>query len=138
MTPEKCSPLAEIFATVCNPFVSSIPAESTMQITLVLYDSSRKVQEFQFERFPIIIGRSTCADIQLHDRWVSRRHCELDNEQGHLIVRDLDSRHGTLINACPIGEAVLLPGDKLNVGLCEFVASYDVEQSESADLQAAQ
>jgi hypothetical protein len=108
-----------------------------MQITLALHDSSQKVHEFQLERFPIVIGRSDSADIQLSDRWVSRRHCEIDADHGQLIVRDLDSRHGTLVNSRPVAECVLLPGDRLNVGLSEFVASYATQQPESADLQAA-
>lgn len=66
---------------------------------------------------PITIGRHDGADIFLADHWVSRWHCKLLAENGELKVLDLGSRHGTFVNGERVDEAVLLPGDELNIGL---------------------
>ena len=53
---------------------------------------------------------------------VSRRHCQLDEVGGLLVVRDLGSRYGTYVNGMRVAEA-RLPDDKLTVGLTSFVAT---------------
>ncbi|MHB8901378.1 MAG: FHA domain-containing protein, partial [Thermoguttaceae bacterium] len=57
-------------------------------------------------------------------RWVSRRHCQLSEVDGMIVVRDLGSTHGTYINGRKIFESSLRPDDKLTLGLTSFVASY--------------
>ena len=67
----------------------------------------------------------------LDDRWVSRRHWEVVDEEGVLVVRDLGSKYGTFVNGRPISQAALLPGDMLSVGLSNFVAGYEPPVPES-------
>ena len=78
------------------------------------------------DKLPAVLGRSSSSQILVADQWVSRRHCELDEVDGVLVVRDLGSRHGTYVNGMRVSEARLLPDDKLTVGLTSFVASYRV------------
>ena len=73
---------------------------------------------------PAIVGRSPQVDVHLDDQWVSRVHCEISQLNGTLIVRDLESRNGTLANGKYIQEAHLLPGDRLTVGMTSFEARY--------------
>jgi len=67
------------------------------------------------------IGRATQADFIVEAALVSRVHCRLtasrDNE---LVVEDLDSTNGTLVNGEPVGRAVLKIGDTLTVGRLEL------------------
>ena len=104
-----------------------------MRVKLSLYHLSTLEREFDLERYPWIIGRSSSADLCLNDRWASRQHCELTVEDGLLVVRDLDSTHGTLINDRPISKAVLQPGDRLGVGLSCFVVDYAVDNQSASD-----
>ena len=60
------------------------------------------------------------AGVGIDDRWISRRHCELLYEAGALVVRDLSSRHGTMVNGQPISESPLADGDILQLGLTPF------------------
>lgn len=76
--------------------------------------------DLTLDQFPLLLGRGPEADVRLDDRWVSRRHCELDCVYGQLVVRDLDSRHGTMVNGSSIREARLEPGDRLSVGMTTF------------------
>jgi pSer/pThr/pTyr-binding forkhead associated (FHA) protein len=95
-----------------------------MNATISLYQFSAKVRELAVAQFPLIIGRSSHADITLNDRWASRRHCVIEEQTGRLCVRDLGSKHGTFINDARVTEGVLLPGDKLTVGLTALIADY--------------
>lgn len=69
---------------------------------------------------PLVIGRGREADVRLNDRWVSRRHCEIDCRFGRLIVRDLDSRHGTMVNGEAVHQCALSPDDCLSIGMTTF------------------
>lgn len=72
-----------------------------------------------------MLGRGAEATTRLDDRWLSRRHCELVVTEGLLKVRDLDSKHGTYVNGERVREAVLYPGDHLQIGLCDFTLRYE-------------
>ena len=86
----------------------------------VLFDS-----EFSLDKLPIVIGRSLEATLRVEDRWASRRHCEIIEREGVLVVRDLGSTHGTLLNGQSITESTLTPGDRLTVGLTTLLLSSD-------------
>lgn len=65
----------------------------------------------------LIVGRSPSCDIPLDDSKVSRRHAKISLEDGQTKVVDLGSRNGTVVNGEKIeAEAVLLPGDRVQVG----------------------
>lgn len=67
-------------------------------------------------RLPITIGRSDAATLCVPDRWVSRVHCEIVEVDGQLTVRDLGSKHGTMLNGEMIRSSRLQSGDRLTVG----------------------
>jgi len=96
-----------------------------MKVVLAIYQQSAKVRDCILDQLPLVIGRSASADIQLDDRWVSRQHCRVDVREGVVVVQDLESRHGTLVNDKPITESKLFPGDTLCVGLSRLVACYE-------------
>jgi pSer/pThr/pTyr-binding forkhead associated (FHA) protein len=74
--------------------------------------------------FPAVVGRDPDADVRLTDPWVSRAHCELYDLEGMLAVRDLGSRHGTFINGVKVTDSILMPGDKLQIGMTRLEVSY--------------
>ena len=104
-----------------------------MKVKLSVRRLAGQCTEFVFDRFPVIIGRSEDADVTLDDRWASRRHCLIESQDGVLVVRDLDSKHGTLLNDAVISEAVLKPGDTLSIGLSTLTATYDYTGVEELD-----
>jgi pSer/pThr/pTyr-binding forkhead associated (FHA) protein len=75
---------------------------------------------------------------------VSRRHCQLNRDQGVLKVRDLGSRNGTYVNGRRIEqEAVVQAGDQVKVGPVTFVLRIDgqpehIEQPEAGVEEAPQ
>lgn len=89
------------------------------------------------DRFPSDIGRGDDVSVRIDDRWLSRRHCRLELEDGVLTVRDLGSRHGTFVNGRSVTHCRLLPGDQLSIGLSHFVAQYDASLAAAKPLGAA-
>jgi pSer/pThr/pTyr-binding forkhead associated (FHA) protein len=87
--------------------------------------------EFPLDTLPLVIGRSPKADLRVQDRWASRHNCEIARIDGSLVVRDLGSTNGTLLNGQHVTEASLMPGDRLTVGMTTFVVSGDGDDLES-------
>ncbi|MBI2191214.1 MAG: Flp pilus assembly complex ATPase component TadA [Planctomycetes bacterium] len=68
-------------------------------------------------RLPFTIGRDGENDLVLSEKSVSKHHCRLLLENGHLAVEDLESRSGTSVNHRRIEQKTLLkPGDTLQLG----------------------
>jgi pSer/pThr/pTyr-binding forkhead associated (FHA) protein len=95
-----------------------------MKAKLIGLDNYGPKTQIVLERLPVVIGRNPEADVRLDDRWVSRVHSEISEINGTLVVRDLDSRNGTLVNGQYIKEAHLPSGDRLTVGLTSFEVQY--------------
>ena len=64
----------------------------------------------------VVIGRSRGADLQVEDNGVSRRHCRIARQGNKVIVEDLESRNGTIVNGTKVMRAVLEAGDRLQLG----------------------
>ena len=80
---------------------------------------------------PATLGRGRDVSVNLSHPLVSRRHCELVEEDGQLVVRDLGSLNGTFVGSEQVDQATLAPGDLLTVGTVTFRAVYesDVQQA---------
>jgi serine/threonine protein kinase len=64
----------------------------------------------------LLLGRSRHSFTRLSDLHVSRVHCEVELEDGQVVVTDLDSGSGTFINGKRITEYILRAGDVLQIG----------------------
>jgi len=62
------------------------------------------------------IGSHEANDVVIDDPAVSRFHCELHVTPDHILVRDLASRNGTLVDGVRINEAHCRDGSALRVG----------------------
>ncbi len=62
------------------------------------------------------IGRAPDNSLWLDDPNMSRRHCEVRQQNGRYIAKDLGSFNGTFINNLSMSEQVLKPGDRLQFG----------------------
>ena len=65
--------------------------------------------------------KSPPADFTIDEALVSRLHCRLTTDASdQLIVEDLESTNGTLVNGDRVARAVLREGDILTVGRVQF------------------
>lgn len=66
---------------------------------------------------PVVIGRSPSSDIVISEPFVSATHARFTLQGPALVIEDLGSTNGTLVNGHPIGQAVALrEGDEVQVG----------------------
>jgi phosphoserine phosphatase RsbU/P len=65
---------------------------------------------------PFSVGRLPENDLTLDDPSVSRRHAEIQFEDGQFILTDLGSRHGTYVNSHKIERHTLEPRDEVRFG----------------------
>ncbi|CAA9575185.1 MAG: hypothetical protein AVDCRST_MAG88-2748, partial [uncultured Thermomicrobiales bacterium] len=74
-------------------------------------------QSFVIEATGTTIGRQAGNTIVLDDGRLSRQHARLDLQEGELVVTDLESANGTVLNGRPVsGTLPLRPGDTLQLG----------------------
>ena len=67
------------------------------------------------------VGRTARADFIVEAPLVSRLHCRLTAAASdQLVVEDLSSTNGTLVNGKPVDRSVLKTGAVLTVGRVEF------------------
>ncbi|MDI6822661.1 MAG: DUF3662 and FHA domain-containing protein [Actinomycetota bacterium] len=93
---------------------------------LMLKSGARR--EFPLTKPLTTLGRLPTNDIVLPDPNVSRIHAEIRLEERGLVIRDLKSTNGTLVNGKRIEEQLLRDGDLITLGTTEleFRSSEDV------------
>ena len=69
----------------------------------------------------MILGRDLTVAIPVLESGVSRLHAAFEYDGEELRLEDLQSQNGTLINAVPVEQASVRPGDVITVGGVSFV-----------------
>ena len=64
----------------------------------------------------VVVGTHPSAQLILTDAAVSRFHCEIVVERGRVVIRDLESRNGTIVNGVVVLGAHLSEGTLIDVG----------------------
>jgi class 3 adenylate cyclase len=86
--------------------------------TLIETTGERKGRVYLLEDAPLVIGRSTEADIVVPNALMSRKHARVSWDGQRYVVEDLGTRNGTLVNREQItaphslkdGDEIALPG----------------------------
>ncbi|MEK6281970.1 MAG: sigma 54-interacting transcriptional regulator [Acidobacteriota bacterium] len=76
---------------------------------------------FTIEDLPVVIGRETAATLCIADASVSRRHSQIEKENEHFVILDLESLNGTFINDVPVKRRTLQHGDRVRIGDSQFL-----------------
>ncbi len=88
--------------------------KQALYLRIIYPESQCKCYELQDK--PLTIGRGNDADIKLNDDLISRNHCKVSILNDQLIVEDLGSTNGTLIDGKTISCQVLKFDERLQVG----------------------
>ena len=84
---------------------------------LLLYSGPDAGQRFDLDGGKLVIGRMPEAQVRIDGSGISRQHAELDVSGSRVVVKDLGSANGTLVNEQRIGTPVTLQdGDLVRVG----------------------
>src|SRR5262249_10441901 len=65
---------------------------------------------------PVTIGREEGNMLRLNDERVSRFHAKVQQDNGDIILTDLESTNGTRVNGNVVQIRRLRPGDRIHVG----------------------
>lgn len=105
------------------------------QPSLVVIQGDLIGRVFKLPDGKTVIGRHPTCQIQVHQRAVSSVHAEIRRSGKSLVIEDLKSTNGTVINKNKLqGPANLKPGDLIRVGATVFKyvdSALDSEFSES-------
>ena len=93
----------------------------SQQLQLVVHAGPLAGKGFPITGNVLTFGRDPDNDITLDDTQVSRNHARLMRQGDEVILEDLDSTNGTLVNGKPIvGQQVLQPADIISIGSSVF------------------
>lgn len=93
---------------------------------LVVKRNGQVINEFQFDRGPVYIGRHAHSQVFLHDGAVSRQHAAIfTNQQGKWILEDMDSANKTYLNDKAIHKAEIKTGDSIRIA--DFTIEVNLE-----------
>lgn len=98
--------------------VEALPAGSAL---LVVRRGPNAGARFLLDAPRTTAGRRPDSDIFLDDVTVSRKHAEFLRREGYFVVRDVGSLNGTYVQRDRIEEAVLRPGDEVQIGKYRMV-----------------
>lgn len=96
-----------------------------MQVVLVMFRSDGERRSFSLTHDVTVVGRREDCDLRIPLGDVSRKHCRIIKEGDTLRVEDMGSSNGTFVNGRRIQEAVLSPGDNLQIGPVTFIVQID-------------
>ncbi|MEM1034446.1 MAG: GGDEF domain-containing protein [Myxococcota bacterium] len=71
---------------------------------------------FKLDEGETVIGRSQRADIVIDDDSISRLHVKLQRQGTHVLIHDLNSSNGTLVNGRRVTTEPLRDNDKIQLG----------------------
>ncbi len=104
-----------------------------MDINLVLLKKNGLHKFFSLPSSVTVIGRRHSCDLCIPLMSVSRKHCQLNYDEGVLKIRDLGSRNGTYLNDKRIDEAVIQAGDSIKIKPLTFVLQVDGQPKDIAE-----
>ncbi|HEV2688613.1 MAG TPA: sigma 54-interacting transcriptional regulator [Bryobacteraceae bacterium] len=82
------------------------------------------------------VGRQAKNNLHLDENAVSREHCVFNRSGQDCLLKDLESRNGTLVNGTPITEQELSQGDEIRIGssvFCFLVANDKTVETQGSD-----
>ncbi len=97
-----------------------------MNVSLILLKKDGNKKVFPVRNKATILGRRPDCELYIPLQVVSRRHCQLSQEDQSLKIRDLRSSNGTFLNGQKvIDETEAKPGDHLQIGPLTFTIQID-------------
>jgi predicted component of type VI protein secretion system len=105
-------------------------------ITLRVISGADRGRVFRELATPITIGREEGNVVQLNDERISRFHVKIQEDEGRLVVTDLDSTNGTRVNGHVCNLKILRFGDTISVGRTVLLVGTPAQVAEWFDGQA--
>jgi pSer/pThr/pTyr-binding forkhead associated (FHA) protein len=85
-------------------------------VTLRVLDGADRGRDYKNLPTPVTIGREEGNTVQLNDERISRYHIKIQEDDGKLVLTDLESTNGTRVNGEDVQLRILRYGDVIAVG----------------------
>jgi len=85
-------------------------------VTLRVIDGADRGLSFDDIITPFTVGREEGNPVQLNDERVSRFHLKIQEDDGKIVLTDLESTNGTKVNGEAVHLTLVRPGDLVAVG----------------------
>ena len=85
-------------------------------VSFLVVDGVDKGRVHEGLETPVTLGREEGNAIRLNDERVSRFHAKIQEDHGQIVLTDLDSTNGTMVNGEPVQLRLLREGDQLVLG----------------------
>jgi two-component system cell cycle response regulator len=83
---------------------------------LIVLAGSNVGEMYRLEEGETFLGRGQNATVKLIDDGISRRHARIVQQNGEVLIEDLKSSNGTIVNGAPVSMQLLKDGDKIRLG----------------------
>ncbi len=83
---------------------------------LVVLQGTNLGEMYKIEGPETVVGRASSATVRLNDDGISRRHCRVLTVGGAIVIEDLGSANGTVVNGEMVQQQPLKEGDKIRLG----------------------
>ena len=85
-------------------------------VTLRILDGADHGRTFDEIPTPLTVGREEGNPVQLDDERISRFHLKIQEDEGKLVLADLESTNGTKVNGESVHLCLIRPGDVIALG----------------------
>ena len=113
----KCPKCQEVFCVICNEDdlttqfalnsgdLPQLPADKNIYLKVLAGPKAEGI--YQLSQPVITIGRGSKADLYIPDAAISRKHCVIEISSNKTVLRDLDSKNGTIVDGKRINSTII-------------------------------
>ncbi len=101
------------------PPVTIVVPEHVKKLQLVFMAPAGTPGPFTMNKLPILLGRSEIADVSLPFSSISREHAKITLDGDQLVVEDLGSSNGVVVNGERVKKHPIKAGDQITMGVVE-------------------
>jgi pSer/pThr/pTyr-binding forkhead associated (FHA) protein len=110
-----------------------------MDVRLVYFGANGQRREVHLHEGVVSLGRAEECQLRIPAETVSRRHCQVEVSAKEIVLTDMGSSNGTLVNDKKVidDDIILKAGDRITVGPATFTVQIDGKPGKVARAQEA-
>ncbi len=90
--------------------------DAILSIEVLKGGSCEQVLDISQVQARVMVGRADDSELRLSGQFVSRHHALIFLSENEVLIEDLNSFNGTIVNGKKITRRKISPGDKINIG----------------------
>lgn len=116
--PQATMPAIPTALGVPPPVTTPVP-DHLKRLQLVFLAPAGTPSPYTITKLPVLLGRSEIADVSLPFSSISREHAKITLENDQLMIEDLGSSNGVVVNGERVKKHAIKAGDAITMGVVE-------------------